>query len=425
MAEETAQPVLPADTPKAHAGEPFSSNAIRLSLVEWAAAAVVIAVVVLALPGLVQPRAHFHPSPDYRHPYQYSEDYWLYAQYSGYAAQRYPVAVIGDSVVWGHYVAPAGTLSHFLTREAGQPLFANLGLDGTRPMALDGLVRYYCKGLSGQGVILHLNPLWMSSPDADLYQRSKPPGVWARVANHVRTSLSREPPATDEAARINHARLVPQLADRPNGYRPSLDEIVGIGFERQMPYVGWLRHLQTVDFENLGLQSWTLSNPYRNPLRAITREFPQPDDRPEGDPVPWSQSGIERQDFPWVPLAKSYQWARFRDTVELLRARHNGVFVLVGPMNTHLMSPASARGYVTIRQGMEAWLAAQGVPYYSPPTLPSALYADASHPLRGGYAQLARGLFANGPFRQWLAQVAPRGGLTPGKDLADARRSSP
>jgi hypothetical protein len=424
MAEENAQPVRPADTPKVEAGEPFGSNAIRLSLVEWGAAAVLMATVVLALPGLVQPRAQFRPSLDYRHPYQCSEDYWLYAQYSGYAATRFPAVVIGDSVVWGHYVAPAGTLSHFLNRAAGEPLFANLGLDGTRPMALAGLVQYYCQGLSGQGVVLHLNPLWMSSPDADLYQRSKLPGVCSRVISHLRASLSREPPATDEAARINHARLVPQLTHRPYGYRPSLDEVVSIGFERRIPYVAWLRHLQMVDLENLGLQPWTVSNPYRNPLSALTLKLPQPEDRPEGDPVSWSQSGIERQDFPWVPLDKSYQWECFQQTVEVLRSRRNAVFVLVGPMNTHLMTPASARRYAGIRQGMAAWLAAHGVPYYSPPALPSALYADASHPLKAGYAQLARGLFADGPFREWLAQAAPRGARTPGKDLGDARRSS-
>jgi hypothetical protein len=107
---------------------------------------------------------------------------------------------------------------------------------------------------------------------------------------------------------------------------------------------------------------------------------------------------VERQDLPWVPLERSYQWARFRDTLAVLQARHNAVFVLLGPMNTHLMTPASARRYAAVKAGMEAWLAAHSIPRYAPPALPSALYADASHPLAEGYQALAGSLLAEPEF---------------------------
>jgi hypothetical protein len=37
-----------------------------------------------------------------------------------------------------------------------------------------------------------------------------------------------------------------------------------------------------------------------------------------------------------------------------------------------------------------------------PETLPSALYADASHPLTEGYALLAKRISADPQFRNWL-----------------------
>ncbi len=425
MAQRDAQAQAASGTAKGDVSEEFSSNAVRLSLGEWAIALALLVAVMLFLPWIVQRRQTFEPSADYRHPYQYGEDYWLYARYSRYAHSHCPVAVIGDSVVWGHYVTPEGTLTHFLNQEANEedrlkPVlrqpglrFANLGLDGTRPMALAGLIEYYCRDIAGQGVILHLNPLWMSSDEADLHQRdagllvlrSKLLRRVARARGHKDGEGSE---GEKEGVRINHARLVPQTAHRPYGYQPSFDAAVGIAAERYLPYAAWVRHLRMVYFDNLGIESWSLENPYRNPLGAISSELPQPEDRPEGDPVPWTRSGVERQDFPWVPLEQSYQWERFRRAVDLLQARGNHVFVLVGPMNTHLMTEASRRRYDQLQGEMEAWLKAHAIAYSAPPALPSELYADSSHPLKAGYARLAKELYGDGSFREWVAAVGGR-----------------
>ena len=51
-----------------------------------------------------------------------------------------------------------------------------------------------------------------------------------------------------------------------------------------------------------------------------------------------------------------------------------------------------------MRGEVEAWLKAQGIPYYIPPALPSDHYADASHPLGDGYAMLAKQLFEDKSF---------------------------
>jgi hypothetical protein len=397
-----------ASDPANGAGEEFSSNAVRLSGTQWAIALCLVVAIVLLLPWAQQRGERFEPSGDYRIPYQSSEDYYLYAKYARYASWRYPAAVIGDSVVWGHYVAPNATLPHFLNQEAGAALFANLGLDGIRQVAVAGLMRYYAKDIAKQGVMLHLNPLWMSSPEADMCEPGGPPaGPSGRLASLGRLLL-RKGRDGEEGARLNHPGLVPQVLSRPYGYNPQFAEIVGIYLQRDIPYVSWLRHLRMTYYENLGIQTWSLSNPYKSPLSAISVAPAAPEDAAQGSPVPWFTSGVETQDFPWVALDKSYQWRFFKQTVRVLRARGNGVFVLLGPFNTHLMTAGSAQRYDQLRGEMEGWLKAQGIPYSAPAPLASELYADASHPLEKGYAQLAQELLASRAFRVWLAEVRIR-----------------
>ncbi|MFQ5808168.1 MAG: hypothetical protein ACE5JM_01005 [Armatimonadota bacterium] len=400
MSDKVAKATPSSATSTTDVSEAFSSNAVRLSARDWRTAIVVVIVTLVLLPSAAQRMEPFEPSADYRIPYPYSEDYWLYARYARHARARYPGVVIGDSVMWGHYVEPRGTLPHFLNQEAGTDLFANLGLDGTRQVALTGLIKHYGRDISDQSVLLHLNPLWLSSPDADL---SRPEGAPpdAPPLSRLKGVLLGQAPE-DEGISLNHARLVPQLFSRPYGYRPKFADVAGISLERRIPYFSWLRHMRIAYYENFGIQSWSLENPARNPLEPITLELRPPDDAPQGAPVPWFDGGIEQQDFSWVPLDKSYQWRFFRDSVDILQRRGNSVFVLLGPINTHLMTEESALAYDELKGEMEAWLEARGIPYYAPPALPSALYADASHPLQEGYAQLARQLLQHQSFRDWL-----------------------
>ena len=116
-------------------------------------------------------------------------------------------------------------------------------------------------------------------------------------------------------------------------------------------------------------------------------------------PQPWYDSGITKQDYPWVDPATSLQWQAFRRVVSILRERGNRVFVLVGPFNEHLLTPESLGRYRGIQATIAAWLEDKGIPHALPAALPSAEYGDASHPLAAGYAQLARQLLRD-PFFQ-------------------------
>jgi hypothetical protein len=55
-----------------------------------------------------------------------------------------------------------------------------------------------------------------------------------------------------------------------------------------------------------------------------------------------------------------------------------------------------------IRDGIEQWLRHNQIAVVVPETLPSALYADASHPLTEGYQILAQRLSSDPAFQSWL-----------------------
>jgi hypothetical protein len=119
---------------------------------------------------------------------------------------------------------------------------------------------------------------------------------------------------------------------------------------------------------------------------------------------PWTASGGAPTHFEWVALDKSVQWAAFQRLVQVLRQRGNDVLVIVGPFNEHMIAPEQRPTFHGLRDGIAAWLASERVPAIVPPTLASSLYADASHPLTEGYAELARQLSQDQTFRNWLAK---------------------
>ena len=93
--------------------------------------------IVVFAPSLWKRVETFALEPDYRMPHDLSNDYWLYERFAGLAADHYDTLLIGDSVVWGEYVTRQETLSHYLNELAGQERYANLGLDGAHPLALE------------------------------------------------------------------------------------------------------------------------------------------------------------------------------------------------------------------------------------------------------------------------------------------------
>lgn len=337
------------------------SNAVRLSPRQWLVAGVVVFAALCLTPAAWKRLDDFKPDSDYRVPYHLANDYWHYGRWCGRAASRGKTLVIGDSVIWGQYVARDQTLSHHLNQLAGEDRFANLGLDGAHPVALAGLLRHYGRAISSKSVILHCNLLWLSSPKRDLQTRKE--------------------------IRFNHPRLAPQLSRAIPCYRDGLEPRLRVVVERSVGFLGWARHLRLACLGGTSLPAWTLDNPYANPVAAIASPAVRPAKRP--DPTPWQERGLGRQRFSWVALDRSIQWRFFQRALAALQRRGNRVFVLVGPLNEHMLAADSRETFRALRQSVGRWLAENRVPHCLPSLLPSRLYADASHPLPDGYRLLA------------------------------------
>jgi len=344
----------------------YASHNVRLSLRLW--------LIVLALLWLLPMGwARVEPlgaGPDYRVPYPLSDDYWHVERWFDRAVGEDKVLVVGDSVVWGHYVAPEETLSHYLNELAGEERFANLGIDGIHPVAMAGLVEHYGGAIHDRDVILHCNLLWMSSPRADLQ--------------------------SEKAANVQHPRLVPQFTEHIPCYQEEFARRLGIVAERYIPFLRWANHVRTAYFKTPDVPRWSIEHPDENPL-ADDLELPSPAEPPSPLPVakPWTEQGINVGGFDWVELDTSLQWRSFRRTVELLRSRGNRVFVVVGPFNEHMLDADNLPLYRDRVEQAKQWLEENDVPYYVPPPLPSHTYADASHPLADGYRLLAERLWAD------------------------------
>jgi len=347
-----------------------TSNAVRLTPRQCAGLALFALAVALLVPPLWKGIEKFEPGPDYRMPYDLGYDYWLYGRRAGKAEG---IPIVGDSVVWGQYVTPSQTLSHYLNQRAGGPRFSNAGLDGSHPAALAGLLEHYGGALSGRKVVLHCNPLWMTSPRADLQD--------------------------PEETKVNHPALLPQFSEKIPARRDPFSQRLGYAIDQNVPFFGWTRHLQLAYFGGLSVPAWTLEHPCENPLAAITLRLPPPDDQLRHEPISWTARGVARQDYPWVDPGSSIQWASFRRAVDLLERRGNRLFVVVGPFNEHMLTEGSLARYRAVRGRIEEWLRARKIPFAAPPALPSDLYADASHPLAAGYEMLARQLLELDFFR--------------------------
>jgi hypothetical protein len=356
----------------------YSSNCVRLSPGEWVVATIVVAAVACLTPLLWQRAEKFEPGPDYRVPYDLSSDYYLYRRYSKLAVGRYETLVIGDSVVWGHYVSMDNTLCHYLNELAGRDAFANLGLDGIHPAALDGLLRYYGRDIKNKNVILHLNPLWMSSPKQDLQ--------------------------TEKEHDFHHPKLVAQFTPKILCYKASFSQRMSVVLERYVPLFNWVSHINTAYFQSMDVPAWTIEHPSHCPLKAVTFRLPTSDDYEQaaGPPRPVGNNVLD-----WVSLKTSLQWRFFKRSVELLRHRNNKVFVLVGPFNEHILAPESIEVYRKMQVEIEAWLRQNNVPYYMPAVLPAEFYCDASHPTSRGYAELAKQLFQNDSLTEESAVLSP------------------
>jgi len=371
--------ILGRPRPGPPAETPYGSHEVRLSCRQWLVAGPLVVAGLALLPTLWTRFERFEPGADYRIPYALSSDYWLFRRYCRWAAGRRMTLLIGDSVVWGQYVGKEQTLTHWLNRQAGAECFANMGVDGMHPAALAGLLQHYGQAVSGRNVVLHCNLLWLSSPRHDLQ--------------------------TEKEFAFNHPRLVPQFVARIPCYRASYSRRLDVIIEREVPFLSWADHLRQAYFAQRDVAAWTLQHPYANPLAALTRGLPPPDDGPRQPPIPWTERGLIPQDFPWVELETSLQWRSLERALAFLEAKDSEVFVIVGPFNEHMLTEADGAVFAALRDGIAARLGQRGVACWAAPLLPSREYADASHPLSEGYARLAQELFDDEGFVRFDAHA--------------------
>ena len=344
----------------------LNSKAVWLTGRQWLVVAVVLVALFVSAPMLWTRVETFEPGPDYRIPYALGSDYWLYARHCRVASRHGKIPVIGDSVIWGHYVRPDQTLSHYLNDVVGEERFANLGLDGAHPAALGGLIEHYARNISNQTVVLHFNPLWISSATHDLQ--------------------------TTKEFHFNHPKLVPQFRPNIPCYRASFSTRLNAVIERTIPFFGWTGHLRIAYLDGMDLPAWTLQNPYENPLAALIEPLAEPESTEAEKATTWLDRGGSKRDVGWVDLDGSLQWLFFRRAVERLQTRGNRVFVLVGPFNEHMLTAENAVVYCTLKGQFERCLTENRIPHLMAAPLAAELYADSSHPLGEGYVLLAQQL---------------------------------
>jgi len=349
---------------------------VRLSWKDWVLVAIIFTGILYFFPLFWMSLEKINHPPDYRFPYQLSDDYWMFTRWSKFACSNYPALIIGDSFIWGHYVTMDKTLSHYLNELERENIFANMGVDGLHPAAITGLLKYYGKDISNKRVILHLNPLWMSSKRHDL--------------------------SGEEELRFNHPRLIPQLRPNLACYRPSPTQIIDVVVERNFSFFGWLNHIRNVYFENMDMQNWMIQNPYKNPFDVITFETPVPENKPRSKPIPWHKRGIKTQNLPWMSADDSFQWSSFKQVLEILIERDNKIYVILGPFNPYILTDESSHRFQSMKNEMEKWFEENKLYFYSVPDLPSDYYADGSHPLEEGYKKIAVDLFKTESFNKWM-----------------------
>jgi hypothetical protein len=193
----------------------------------------------------------------------------------------------------------------------------------------------------------------------------------------------------DDQGTIFHPRLVPQFVPSIPANKAEVSPRLGIVVEQHLPFSQWTNHLQQAYYDKIDIPTWTLEHPYDNPLGPLQRGLPAVEPFPREPPKPWYEKKIAIQDYPWVDLETSLQWPAFQRVVDLLQQRGNHVFVLVGPFNEHMLTPASLQRYENVKAKIAAWLEAKHIPHAVPAVLPRDQYGDSSHPLAAGYARLA------------------------------------
>ena len=338
---------------------PDNSNGLVLKPWEIiVTAAVVLLLTLVALPRLWQKIGGVKEIPrGFRLAEELRDDYYGYRIVTKAVCRKYPSVFIGDSVIWGKYVDNDNTLPELVDRALGKDEIGNLAVDGLHPVAMEKLLRDHGGDISEKRVFLYWNPLWMNTP---LYDLS----------------------GTEEFS-INHPRLLPQFDRSFKSYRAKFGDRWSAFLEQHVSFAAWMRHFRAAYCANRDVKSVIAAGDRLSPYAPAERR------RVNGKET-WEQNGIKKQDWPWVSIADSRQYAALRRVVALLQKRGNKVTVVLGTVNPHMQTPGSLERYHKLRAEVKADLQKSGVGFIDLPELESREYADASHPLAAGYRKLAR-----------------------------------
>ena len=333
----------------------------------------VITVIILAsqLPWVVPCVDTSQFTGNYRIPYSLGEDYFLYEKYMQAVAASGRIAVIGDSVIWGHYTDSSGSLTAHLNADSGTERFANMGIDGIHPAALYGLIDNYCASLKNTRVIIGINLLWMSSPKHDL--------------------------SGETNSSINHRALLDQVPGKIPAYSPLFEERFTLLVRREIPLFMWIDHMRASRFADRNVYRWTMANPYAKPgeyfehgAEAFTPPDPVHPDRMTG------------RDMDWVQPGNSLQWRYMLASIRRLKEQGNNVTAVITPFNAFMLTEKSRIERDMIISIIQTGLAAEGIKSFSPVLDKAEYYADLSHPVAAGYGIIASWLMSNDEFSEFV-----------------------
>ena len=358
------------------------SNSIILSVSEWIITLVLIVVISVPIYYGWFKWERFNPGKDFRVTCwaERESDYWAFTRWSGYARELYDIFLIGDSVIWGQETRLNETISHYLNESLGDDIVGNIGIDGLHMAGINGMVKYYGKYLDNKNIILHFNPLWMSTEERDLRGEG-------RISYH-------------------HPRLIPQLSFRIN-YNQPLDVRVGYLFDHYLRLPILVRHLMVNYFNNKSITNWMMDNPYRSPFSALTFTATPVMAEKQGRGIDWKAKNMKVSDSQFVSVDESMQWQCYFNALESLKKQNASVFVLLGPCNTYALTPDSRKRLKTMIEDVKKSLDDSGIPYFDSMenNLPSETFGDTCHLLREGHLMLVQNLMNDTRFRDWLAEL--------------------
>ncbi len=402
MTELQPQPHSEAKANSVSSADFHGANTQRLSGRGWGIALLVMVLMWTLVPKLYTPNLNLEHARQFRIPFSLSEDYSIYRSY---AEQTDAAAgeniincvMLGDSVVWGEYVAKTDTWSAELTRiwnasksenDPAQPSIQiwNFGLNGAHPTALRGLIRHHGKWDSRTALILHFNPLWITSPERDL--------------------------STFKPAPFNHPALAPQFRDRPKVYKENFGERLRVAIGQRAGFLLWAQGMRIRHLNGYDWGGWVMENPDALPWDP---EFVKKTDemwRDQGiregvEAVSWEDQGIPRQSLEWVALEESYQWSQFLKLLDELQDQERRTLVILGPLNPWIMKEADLQQYNKILDQVEITLTEKSISCWRPDSIASELYADTSHPLAKGYTQLAEQALSSETWKNWITARIP------------------